>query len=106
MHIEPPNTRLVSYKDFAKQDAEFHRLIALHSGNGLLADAIVRLRPHMHQYRIYFTHGVVDETSGEHEAVLDALRAGDAKAAEKAMLDHITKSYKRISSSLEKPEEQ
>ncbi|KQR50921.1 hypothetical protein ASF88_17025 [Leifsonia sp. Leaf336] len=93
--------RFKDYKDFANQDAEFHRLIAVHSGNGLLADAIVRLRPHMHQYRIYFKHGVVDETSGEHEAVLEALRAGDATRAEKAMLDHITKSYKRISSSLE-----
>ena len=93
--------RFKDYKDFANQDAEFHRLIAVHSGNGLLADAIVRLRPHMHQYRIYFKHGVVDETSGEHEAVLEALRAGDAARAEKAMLDHITKSYKRISSSLE-----
>jgi DNA-binding GntR family transcriptional regulator len=96
--------RFKDYKDFANQDAEFHRLIAVHSGNGLLADAIVRLRPHMHQYRIYFKHGVVDETSGEHEAVLEALRAGDAARAEKAMLDHITKSYKRISSSLEEAE--
>ncbi|WP_426626041.1 GntR family transcriptional regulator [Leifsonia sp. McL0607] len=93
--------RFKDYKDFANQDAEFHRLIAVHSGNGLLADAIVRLRSHLHQYRIYFTHGVVDETSGEHEAVLEALRAGDGAAAEKAMLDHITKSYNRISESLE-----
>jgi DNA-binding GntR family transcriptional regulator len=92
--------RFKDYKDFANQDAEFHRLIATHSGNLLLADAIIRLRSHIHQYRVYFKHGVVDETAGEHEAVLEALRAGDASRAEKAMLDHITKSYARISSSL------
>ena len=96
--------RFKDYKDFANQDAEFHRLIAIHSGNGLLADAIVRLRPHLHQYRIYFTHGVVDETSGEHEAVLEALRAGDGPRAEKAMRNHLTTSYARISSSLKAAE--
>ena len=96
--------RFKDYKDFANQDAEFHRLIAEHSGNALLADAIGRLRSHMHQYRIYFKHGVVDETSGEHEAVLEALRSGKPASAEKAMLDHITKSYARISASLEEAE--
>ncbi|MFJ3394421.1 GntR family transcriptional regulator [Leifsonia aquatica] len=93
--------RFEDYKDFAKQDADFHRIIAEHSGNALLSDAISRLRSHMHQYRIYFTHGVVDETSGEHETVLRALRSGDAAAAEAAMLDHIAKSYSRIAASLE-----
>ena len=96
--------RFKDYKDFANQDAEFHRIIAEHSGNALLADAIGRLRSHMHQYRIYFKHGVVDETSGEHEAVLEALRSGKPASAEKAMLDHITKSYARISASLAEAE--
>ncbi|GIT78381.1 GntR family transcriptional regulator [Leifsonia sp. LS1] len=96
--------RFKDYKDFANQDSEFHRIIAEHSGNVLLADAISRLRSHMHQYRIYFKHGVVDETSGEHEAVLEALRSGDAAAAEAAMLDHITRSYHRIAASLESAE--
>ena len=96
--------RFRDYKDFANQDAEFHRIIAEHSGNALLADAIARLRSHLHQYRIYFTHGVVDETSGEHEAVLEALRSGTPASAEKAMLDHITKSYARISASLREAE--
>lgn len=97
--------RFKDYKDFANQDAEFHRLIAEHSGNTLLADAIGRLRSHMHQYRIYFQHGVVEETSGEHEAVLEALRSGKPATAEKAMLDHITKSYARISASLTQAEQ-
>ena len=96
--------RFKDYKDFANQDAEFHRIIAEHSGNALLADAIGRLRSHMHQYRIYFKHGVVDETSGEHEAVLEALRSGKPASAEKVMLDHITKSYARISASLAEAE--
>ncbi|MFF1635353.1 GntR family transcriptional regulator [Leifsonia sp. NPDC058248] len=97
--------RFRDYKEFADQDAAFHLIIAEHSGNELLADAIARLRSHMHQYRIFFKHGVVEETSGEHEAVLEALRSGDPSAAEKAMLDHITKSYNRISASLASSED-
>ncbi|WP_223693128.1 GntR family transcriptional regulator [Leifsonia poae] len=96
--------RFKDYRDFADQDAAFHRIIAEHSGNALLSDAIARLRSHMHQYRLYFKHGVVDDTAVEHEAVLEALRRGDAVAAEQAMLDHISTSYTRISSSLDAPD--
>lgn len=93
--------RFKDYKDFADQDAEFHRLIAEHSGNTLIADALGRLRWHMHQYRIYFKHGVVFETSDEHTAILEALRSGAPAAAEKAMRNHIAKVYARISASLQ-----
>lgn len=93
--------RFTDYKDFAKQDADFHRIIAEHAGNALLADAVFRLRSHLHQYRVYFEHGVAEETSEEHDAVLAALRAGDADGAQRAMLDHIERSYQRIAQSLE-----
>jgi DNA-binding GntR family transcriptional regulator len=92
--------RFEDYKEFAAQDAEFHRLIAEHAGNALLADAIARLRAHTHQYRIYFRHGVVDETSGEHLAVLEALRDRDADRAEQAMRQHIDRSFARIAAAL------
>ncbi|PZF81154.1 GntR family transcriptional regulator [Jiangella anatolica] len=88
--------RYQDYRDFADQDARFHRVIAEHSGNDLLADAIVRLRSHMHLYRLYFKHGIEQDTSGEHEAVLDALRRRDPDAAAAAMLDHIEHSYARM----------
>ncbi|MGO4592178.1 GntR family transcriptional regulator [Leifsonia sp. 2TAF2] len=92
--------RFEDYKEFAEQDAEFHRLIAEHAGNALLGDAIGRLRAHTHQYRIYFRHGVVDETSEEHRAVLRALSAHDPDGAERAMREHIDRSHARISASL------
>ncbi|SDU84915.1 GntR family transcriptional regulator [Jiangella alkaliphila] len=94
-------TRYQDYRDFADQDAQFHRIIAEHSGNDLLADAIVRLRSHMHLYRLYFKHGIEQDTSGEHEAVLDALRGRDAAAAAAAMLDHIEHSYARMAPHVE-----
>ena len=92
--------RFDDYRDFADQDAEFHRLIAEHTGNELLAEAILRLRAHMHLYRLYFKHGIAEETSGEHEAVLAALRAGDPVAAENAMRHHIESSHRRMAGSI------
>ncbi|WP_348789975.1 GntR family transcriptional regulator [Leifsonia sp. NPDC080035] len=92
--------RFEDYKDFAKQDADFHRIIAEQAGNALLADAVFRLRSHLHQYRLYFEHGVAEETSEEHDAVLAALRTGDGRGAERAMRDHIDRSYERIAKSL------
>ncbi|PJJ61997.1 GntR family transcriptional regulator [Compostimonas suwonensis] len=88
------------YKDFANEDARFHMVIAEHCGNSLLFDAISRLRSHMHLYRLYFRFGIAEETSGEHEAILAALRAGDAERAEQAMLEHIQQSYARLSSTI------
>jgi DNA-binding GntR family transcriptional regulator len=88
------------YKDFAAQDAAFHTIIAEQSGNALLSDAITRLRPHLHQYRIFFKQGAVGDTSGEHEAILGALRRESPEAAEVEMRAHIVKSYGRIATSL------
>lgn len=92
--------RFHDYRAFADRDADFHRLIAANSGNSLLLDAIVRLRAHMHLYRLYFRHGIAEETADEHEVILDALRSGDTAAAESAMLTHISRSHERISAGL------
>jgi DNA-binding GntR family transcriptional regulator len=83
------------YRKLAEQDADFHRIIAEHSGNDLLAEAIVRLRSHLHLYRLFFKHGITEDTAGEHEAVLEAFRAGDPNRAEEAMATHISHSYQR-----------
>ncbi|PPF77686.1 GntR family transcriptional regulator [Subtercola sp. Z020] len=94
----PDDERYEGYRAFAERDARFHHLIAARSGNELLSDAVVRLRSHMHLYRLYFHHGIAAETSDEHRAIADALRAGDPTAAEAAMRHHIEASYARMSS--------
>ena len=92
----PDDERYESYRAFAERDAAFHHLIALRSGNPLLSDAIVRLRSHMHLYRLYFRHGIAAETSDEHNAILGALRRGEPAAAEAAMQQHIEHSHGRM----------
>lgn len=85
-----------SYRSFAEQDAAFHDLVAQRSGNPLLADAIMRLHPHMHLYRLYFERGIAAETDAEHAAITAALRARDADAAELAMHTHLAASRSRM----------
>jgi len=87
------------YGDFAWQDARFHEAIAGTSGNSLLSDTLRRLRSHLHLYRLYHlyytTAAIGAATVFEHEAILAAIRAGDADRAEAAMLDHINRSRER-----------
>ncbi|MCU1585248.1 MAG: hypothetical protein JWM49_1804 [Microbacteriaceae bacterium] len=93
--------RFEDYRAFADADAYFHSCISEASGNPLLTDAIGRLRAHTHLYRLYYSHELAAQTSGEHGAVLAALRAGDATAAGAAMHNHISHSRSRIASYLE-----
>jgi DNA-binding GntR family transcriptional regulator len=81
---------------FAAADARFHEAIAAASGNNLLRDALARLRPHLHLYRLYFHIGIADETVPEHATIVAALRTRAAPRAEAAMADHIERSRDRL----------
>ncbi|MHB8687225.1 MAG: GntR family transcriptional regulator [Candidatus Dormibacteraceae bacterium] len=85
------------YREFPAEDATFHHVIARESGNAILADAITRLRSHQQIARLY-RKGGVDAVEGiaEHEALLQALRSGNAKLAERAMRTHIDGSHQRL----------
>lgn len=85
-----------NYRRFIDEDLHFHHLIAENAQSPLLSEAIVRLRSHMHLYRLNFRHDFEDDTVAEHEKILDALRGRDADAAASAMLTHITNSYARL----------
>jgi DNA-binding GntR family transcriptional regulator len=84
------------YRLFAAQDARFHEAVAAASGNELLRDTLVRLRAHLHLYRLYFHSGVAAETLPEHERLLAAIRGGEAKLAERAMREHVERSRRRL----------
>src|SRR5258708_15058523 len=86
------------YRAFAMQDARFHEAIAGTSGNSLLSDTLRRLRSHLRLYRLYhryYTMEIGAATVIEHESILDAIRASDARSAQAAMLAHINRSMAR-----------
>lgn len=85
-----------NYRRFIDEDLRFHHTIAQHARNPLLLESIVRLRSHMHLYRLNFRHDFEADTVKEHELILDALRRGDSAAAAHAMETHIQNSYTRL----------
>lgn len=95
-HEQDDDEHYQGYRRFIDEDLRFHHLIARASGSPLLWDAVVRLRAHMHLYRLNFRHDFAADTVHEHEAVLEALRAGDADRAAAAMRTHIDRSYGRL----------
>ncbi len=90
------------YAPLRGADMYFHQAIAVASGSRRLADAAFRIRGEL------FTAGVVTRYGGEqlpdvqveHEAVLDAIRAGDPAAARQAMEIHVRAGYQRYTSVL------
>ncbi|MEV4536034.1 GntR family transcriptional regulator [Asanoa sp. NPDC049518] len=75
---------------FTAQDARFHHLLAELSGNRMLHDAVVRLRAHLHLFRLHFPSAHYGVSASEHHLIVDAVGAGDADAAAAAMRAHLT----------------
>jgi DNA-binding GntR family transcriptional regulator len=61
------------------------------SGHRVAIDLVTNLRNRSahHQYRLAVMPGRSKESLGQHAAIVDAIMAGDAKAAEKAMGAHL-----------------
>jgi DNA-binding GntR family transcriptional regulator len=75
---------------FTAQDARFHHGVAELSGNRMLHAAVVRLRAHLHLFRLHFPAVHYGVSAREHHRVVDAVAAGNAGAAEAAMRAHLT----------------
>lgn len=71
-------------------DREFHRTIYAKAGNRLLADFASDLYAHMMQHRrvAIARPGAIDLSIEDHQAIVEALRAGDADATVKAFAIH------------------
>jgi DNA-binding GntR family transcriptional regulator len=87
---------LPTYSEFARKDAEFHATIAEASGNAFLADALAKLRTHVHIFRLVFHTRVTTEAIGEHTELLAALQRGDAAGSKRSMREHILASRSRV----------
>jgi DNA-binding GntR family transcriptional regulator len=77
-------------------DAMFHDMVAQLGGNPWLRDSLVRLRSHLHMYRLYHHAGQAAATKPEHVAIAKAVVAGDADAAGDAMRAHLSTAMRRI----------
>ncbi|GHA19019.1 GntR family transcriptional regulator [Devosia pacifica] len=88
---------VASYSDFAHLDGEFHDIIAAACGNGVLRQSLASLHTHIHLFRLFPHTGATTKANAEHAEIINALEARDARAAERAMRNHVKRSYARFS---------
>jgi DNA-binding GntR family transcriptional regulator len=77
-------------------DAAFHESIARLGGNQWLTDALIRLRSHLHMYRLYHHANHAAATKPEHVAIAQAIASGDPDAAAAAMRAHLESAIERL----------
>lgn len=77
-------------------DAQFHDMIASLGGNSWLRDALVRLRSHLHMYRLYHHAHHAAATTPEHDDIALAIVARDPDAAAEAMRRHLHTAMGRL----------
>lgn len=85
---------------FAKADLDFHHVLAEAAGNSTLTDHVHVVRSLLQVYADRAVHDPAhaEQAIAEHEAVLDAVRAGDADAAASAMAVHMATATARLRS--------
>jgi DNA-binding FadR family transcriptional regulator len=77
--------------EFLRFDTEFHMAVAGATHNRLLIESIERVRVILNDPLTALPESELwhERTNREHQAVVDAVEQGDAKAARKAMLVHV-----------------
>ncbi|MCX8117751.1 MAG: GntR family transcriptional regulator [Desulfobacterota bacterium] len=81
-------------KAFVELDAQFHEIIAKHSGSQRLLELAQTLRRHMLRYRvqsIYLADNVLRAIEG-HKRILEAIQRGELSAAKEAIEHHLKQS--------------
>lgn len=92
-------------------DREFHTTVAAILGNAVLVRFIgelfdERINPYFERLSSYFENpGTWEQALAEHGRVRDAIAAGDADAAKRAMQQHLQLSQKRFSLNFGEPED-
>jgi GntR family transcriptional regulator, transcriptional repressor for pyruvate dehydrogenase complex len=80
--------------EYMRNDTDFHIALARATGNAVLAHAIEDIRMQLNDAMTLLPESDTwhQRITGEHEALLEAIDASDAKAAERAMEEHVAHS--------------
>lgn len=92
---------VASYSEFAQLDGEFHDTIARACGNELMRETLASLHTHIHLFRLFPHSGATTKANSEHADLLESLESHDPAAAERAMRNHVKRSYARFSAFFE-----
>lgn len=80
-----------SANEYYNENEQFHRAIYRQSGNGFLEQEALRLSKRLRPFRRMQLRyrGRLAQSMSEHEAIVEALAAGDAGRAEQLLRDHV-----------------
>ena len=86
-----------SVGEFRQADSAFHLSVAAAARNACLSQAVEDARSALFVVRDVQEHSVLQGTSGDgHDAVIEAIVAGDAEQARRAMDEHIRTAWQEI----------
>lgn len=87
----PRGPSFTEFRDYLDADQRLHQLIAGQAGNQFLLAAYNALGGQLQRFQLFSGVGITDAdfAIAEHQAILDALRAGNPDAAAEAMAEHI-----------------
>ncbi len=87
----PKGAALESFREYYEADRRFHRAVIAGTGNHFIAQAYDALGGQFQRFRLFLGRGVTDAeaTIAEHQAVRDAIAAGDGDRAADAMRVHL-----------------
>lgn len=83
---------------FTRENRSLHQLIVDYSGNVQLAETLEQMRIPLARLHIRsaIDHNYREQSRREHDAVLTAIGAGDADAAEASMRHHLREAARRV----------
>jgi len=96
----PVDDAYSDYKALTAHDARLHELILHMAGNVAVEQAFARTHCHLHFFRLNYNQPFGEQTIAEHRVIVDALVAGNAARARKAMTDHLEVARDRLLSRL------
>jgi len=94
--VAPRGGRFDDYRGIVEHDTRFHDLLLEIAGNTEVRAAFARTNCHLHIFRYTYGEHMGGQALHEHHDVADAIVAGDAKGAERAMRRHLTQARTRL----------
>jgi DNA-binding GntR family transcriptional regulator len=91
--------RVASADDYYSANETFHQVIYRLAGNGFLASEALALQKRLRPFRRLQLRvaGRISTSLAEHEAIVEAIRAGDGEAASNAIRSHVRVQGERFS---------
>ena len=98
--VAPRGGSFDDYRAIVEHDARFHDLLLEIAGNAEARAAFARTNCHLHIFRLTYGGNMGAQALDEHHTTADAVIAGDAKGAERAMREHLNQARARLTASV------